>query len=131
MSRLSAATVQSLRQAVDTACADGEKGISGTTVVVVGKDGGELFAHAGGKRGVESKEPMTLDSIYWIASCTKMICGLACMQLVEQGKLTLDDPELVEKHCPELKAVKVLEDDGTLVDKKKGITLRMLLTHTC
>ncbi|KIN01103.1 hypothetical protein OIDMADRAFT_123708 [Oidiodendron maius Zn] len=130
MSRLSAATVQSLRQDVDTACADGEKGISGTTVVVVGKDGGELFAHAGGKRGVESKEPMTLDSIYWIASCTKMICGLACMQLVEQGKLTLDDPEFVEKHCPELKAVKVLEDDGTLVDKKRGITLRMLLTHT-
>lgn len=85
MSRLSAATIQSLRQALDTACADGEKGISGTTVVVVGKDGGELFAHAGGKRGVESKEPMTLDSIYWIASCTKMICGLACMQLVEQG----------------------------------------------
>jgi CubicO group peptidase (beta-lactamase class C family) len=131
MAKLSAATVQSLQQAVDAACADTEKGISGVTAVVVGKDGSELFAYAGGKRGVESKELMTLDSIYWIASCTKMISGLACMQLVEQGKLTLDNSDLVEKYCPELKAVKVLQDDGSLVDKKRGITLRMLLTHTC
>jgi CubicO group peptidase (beta-lactamase class C family) len=130
MAKLSAATVRSLQQAVDEACADTEKGISGVTAVVVGKGGSELFAHAGGKRGVKSKEPMTLESIYWIASCTKMICGLACMQLVEQGKLTLDNSDLVEKYCPELEAVKVLLDDGSLVDKKRGITLRMLFTHT-
>ena len=74
---------------------------------------------------------MTLDSIFWIASCTKMICGLACMQLVEQGKLALDDGDLIEKLCPELKVVQVLQDDGTLVPKKNQITLRMLLTHTC
>lgn len=73
---------------------------------------------------------MTLDSIYWIASCTKMIVGIAVMQLVEQGKLDLDDVELVERVCKELKDVKVLEADGKLVEKKKGITLRMLLTHT-
>jgi CubicO group peptidase (beta-lactamase class C family) len=131
MTRLSATTVQGLQQATDAACADEVKGIAGATVVVVGKDGEELFAHAAGKRGVGSSELMTLESIYWIASCTKMICGLACMQLVEQGKLALDNSDLVEKHCPELKNVKVLQDDGTLVEKKKGITLRMLLTHTC
>lgn len=131
MATLSATTVQNIQQATDAACADEVKGIAGATVVVVGKDGKELFARAAGKRGIGSSEPMTLESIYWIASCTKMICGLACMQLVEQGKLALDDSDLVEKHCPELKAAKVLQDDGTLVEKKRGITLRMLLTHTC
>lgn len=131
MAKLSATTVQGLEQITDAACADGEKDLAGVTVVVVDKGGEELFSRAAGKRGVGSTEAMTLDSVYWIASCTKMICSLACMQLVEQGKLALDDPDLVEKHCPELKAVKVLQDDWTLVEKKRGITLRMLLTHTC
>jgi CubicO group peptidase (beta-lactamase class C family) len=58
-----------------------------------------------------------------------MIGGIACMQLVEQGALKLDDVESVEKLAPELKRVKVLKD-GVLVEKKKGITLRMLLSHT-
>jgi len=52
------------------------------------------------------------------------------MQLVEQGKVPLDDANELERICPELKDVKVLQEDGTLVDKKRGITLRMLLTHT-
>ncbi len=43
---------------------------------------------------------MTADTVFWIASCTKMIVGIACMQLVEQGKLALDDVELVEKIAP-------------------------------
>jgi len=73
---------------------------------------------------------MTLDSIFWIASCTKMLVGIACMQLVEKGALSLDDSAQVERLCPELKQVKVLQEDGTLVEKKRGITLRMLLSHT-
>lgn len=100
------------------------------TVVVVDKNGEELFAHSAGKRGHESSEPMTLDSIFWIASCTKMITGIACMQLVEKGILSLDSSTLVESLCPELKEAKVLTDDGKLVEKKRGITLRMLLSHT-
>lgn len=52
------------------------------------------------------------------------------MQLVEQGKLELDNSDQVEKIAPELKDVKVLEKGGTLVEKRRGITLRMLLTHT-
>jgi CubicO group peptidase (beta-lactamase class C family) len=39
---------------------------------------------------------MDLESEFWIASCTKMIGGIAAMQLVEQGKLGLDDADLVE-----------------------------------
>ncbi len=96
-----------LKTAFEDACKDGEKGLPGVVGVVIGKDGTELFAQASGKRGYGSSEPMSLDSIFWIASCTKMITGVACMQLVEQGKLSLDDPAQVELLCPELKDVKV------------------------
>lgn len=52
------------------------------------------------------------------------------MQLVEQGKLSLDDADLAGKLCPELKEVKILKG-GKLVAKKNRITLRHLLSHTC
>lgn len=45
-------------------CADQEFGIPGATVVVVGKDGHELFAHSAGKRGTGSKDNMDLDNIF-------------------------------------------------------------------
>lgn len=130
MAQFSTAVLDSLRQTVDTACTDPKSDIPGATVVIVGRDGKELFAHCAGKRGVNSNEPMTQENIYWIASCTKLIVGIALLQLVEQGKLTLDDSKQLEELCPELKNVKVLQDDGTLVEKKTGITLRMLLAHT-
>lgn len=56
------------------------------------------------------------------------------MQLVEQGKLSLDDAQQVETIAPELRDVKVLEGDlksgFRLVEKQRKITLRMLLNHT-
>ncbi|KAI2625788.1 beta-lactamase family protein [Hypoxylon sp. NC1633] len=104
--------------------------IPGTTFVVVDRYGEELFAHSAGKRGLRSRDPMTLDSVFWMASCTQMVTALASMQLVERGELNLDDAAQVEYLCPELKAIKVLRDDGTFEEKKRGITLRMLLTHT-
>lgn len=125
-----AETVTKLRGIVDASCADDQTGVPGATVVVVGKDGNDLFAHSSGKRGVASDEPMTLDHIFWIASSTKMLVGIACMQLVEQGILKLDDGEHLENLCPELKTLQVLRADGTLEKKNKVITLRMLLTHT-
>lgn len=123
-------TFNTLRSTVEAACYDQQKGIPGATVVVVGKDGNELFAHSAGRRGAGSNEDMTLESIFWIASCTKMITGVACMQLVEKGVLELDDGEQLEGLCPELKTLKVLRSDGGLEEKKRPITLRMLLSHT-
>lgn len=122
--------VSRLRGIVDNACADQKSGIPGCTVVVVRKDGTELFAHSAGKRGTASNDNMSLDNIFWIASCTKMVVGIACMQLVEQGILALDDGEQTERLCPELKSLKVLRPDGTFEEKKRAITLRMLLSHT-
>ncbi|KAF3491175.1 beta-lactamase [Arthroderma uncinatum] len=120
-----------IRKAVDDACVDKVKGLPGVTVVVVNKQGEELLAHTAGNKGdAASEAPLALDAVYYMASFTKLITGIACMQLVERGELSLDDAEMLERLCPELKEVKVLQDDGTLVPKKKGITLRMLLSHT-
>ncbi|KAL4952507.1 beta-lactamase/transpeptidase-like protein [Aspergillus filifer] len=127
---LKAEVTSRLTEIVEKACEDPATGIPGATVVVVGKDGEELFAHSAGKRGIGSDEPMTLEHIFWIASCTKMLVGVACMQLVERDILKLDDAEQTESLCPELKNLKVLRPDGSLEDKKYPITLRMLLTHT-
>lgn len=122
--------IQNLKKTVEDACADIRNDIPGAVVSVVGKDGKELFTHSAGKRGVASAEPMTPETVFWIASCTKMITGIACMQLVEQGKLHLDDGDQLEGLVPELKDIQVLQKDGKLVPKNKKITLRMLLAHT-
>lgn len=127
---LSEDVLKNLRKTVEDAVADPKTDIPGASVVVVGKDGKELFAHAAGRRGVNSSDAMTLENVFWIASCTKMIAGLACMQLVERGKLHLDDGDEIENLIPEFKNLQVLQKDGKLVPKNKKITLRMLLTHT-
>ena len=50
---------------------------------------------------------ITADSLFWIASMTKAITATACMQLVEQGRLQLDQP--IGKLLPQLESPKVLE----------------------
>lgn len=133
MPSLPTETVTKLRATIDAATADPHKGIPGTAIVIVDRHGTELFAHASGLRGLQaSTQPMTLtDSVFWIASCTKLVTGIACLQLVERGLLKLDDAAQLEKElCPELAALQVLRPDGTLEAKRVGITLRMLLTHT-
>lgn len=132
---LSESAANGIRQTIDGVTADKKK-IPGCVAVVVGRDGKTLFSHASGTRGADTKEPMSMDTIFWIASCTKMICGIACMQLCEEGKITdLDDADLVEKLCPELKSMKILKSVDAngkpeFVGKKNRITLRQLLTHT-
>jgi len=116
---------------LDSVTKDPKTGIPGLVFVAIGKDGKQIAAHASGKTGLaEGRPPMTLDTVFWIASCTKLLATIACMQAFEQGKLKLDDSHFVYTLCPELQKVQVLQDDGKLVDKKTDITLRMLLTHT-
>ena len=123
-----------MAQAMDAVAADVNK-IPGCVAVVVDKHGKILFQHASGKRGADTNQPMTLETVFWIASCTKMVGGIAAMQLAEQGKLALDDADLVERLAPELRTVRILkgfdkEGRPELVEKKNRITLRMLLNHT-
>jgi methyl acetate hydrolase len=96
-----------------------------------------IYQGAFGKRDLskdDAKEnAMTPDSVFWIASMTKAITAAAAMQLVEQGKLSLDEP--IGKVLPDLAAPHVLEGfDANGMPKlrpaKKPITLRQLMTHT-
>lgn len=101
----------------------------------VDRAGKTLFSDASGEKGIDTKEPMTLDMVFWIAPCTKMIACIAAMHSVEQGRLALDGGDLVERYCPELRTVRILkgvDDDGKAetVPKKNRTTLRMLLNHT-
>lgn len=111
-----------------------ENGIPGLVCSIVNNQGDIIFKSASGKRGLGSDKPMTFDTVFWIASCTKLVTAIAAMQLVEKQILALDDSDQLETHLPELRTVKVLEDtpDGglQLVEKTSRITLRMLLSHT-
>ena len=131
---LSSSTSSELRSLIDGFTTKSD-GIPGCVFNVVNRNGEQIFTHASGKRGIEENEPMTLDSIFWIASCTKLVTVIAAMQLVEKGELALDDADQAETLCPEFKGMKILtgfDDDDKPVwkDKEKRITLRMLLSHT-
>src|ERR1700730_5852350 len=83
-------------------------------VVAVATDRSETIYEGGfGTRVLGEQIEMTPDTVVWIASMTKALTGTAAMQLVEQGKLTLDTP--ASEVIPELGKVGVLEgfdDDG-------------------
>jgi methyl acetate hydrolase len=92
-----------------------------------------IYQGAFGKRDLSKDQAMTQDSVFWIASMTKAITSAAGMQLVEQGKLSLDDP--IGKVLPDLASPQVLEGfdakgEPKLRPAKKPITLRHLMTHT-
>ena len=92
-----------------------------------------IYQGAFGKRDLSKDDAMTPDSVFWIASMTKAITGAAAMQLVEQGKLSLDAP--IGKVLPDLASPQVLEGfdakgEPKLRPAKNPITLRHLMTHT-
>lgn len=76
---------------------------------------------------VEARKPMAADSVFWIASQSKGITAAAVMMLVDEGKLSLDDP--VEKYLPEFKDQKVAAGNGQTVARVRSITIRDLLSH--
>jgi methyl acetate hydrolase len=103
-------------------------------VVAMAATGKEvIYQGAYGKRDLSKDDAMTVDSVFWIASMTKAVTSAAGMQLVEQGKLSLDAP--IGKVLPDLAAPQVLEGfdasgQPKLRPAKKPITLRHLMTHT-
>jgi len=86
-------------------------------VTLVAKDGKIVHLDAVGWEDREKKQPMRPDSLFSIASMTKPMTAVAALMLVEQGKLSLDEP-----------IAKWLKEFDT--DRGRTITLRHLLTHT-
>jgi methyl acetate hydrolase len=106
--------------------------VPGVVAAAATRDG-PAYEGAFGRRSLAANEAMTADSVFWIASMTKAITSTAAMQLVERGKLTLDDP--IAQILPELASPQVLEGFDAagrpkLRAAKRPITLRHLLTHT-
>src|SRR6266478_7033131 len=103
-------------------------------VVAMAASGNEtIYQGAFGKRDLSKDDAMTADSVFWIASMTKAITTAGAMQLVEQGKLSLDAP--IGKLLPDLAAPQVLEGfdakgEPKLRPARNPITLRHLMTHT-
>ena len=85
-----------------------------------------------GWANVEEQLPMTTTRLFMQCSQTKGFCGVTVAMLVEEGKLSLDDP--VSKYLPEFAELKIAAKDEmgkpTTVPAKNTLTLRMVMNHT-
>ena len=121
------AITQELREAVS-------RGDTPGVVALVVGTGGVLYEGAAGKLGSGHDTPMPKDAIFLIASMTKPVTSVAAMQLVETGKMNLDDP--VSKYLPGFDKLQVItkfnEADASYETRpaKHPMSLRHLLTHT-
>jgi methyl acetate hydrolase len=103
-------------------------------VAMAATAGKTTYSGAFGKRDSASGIDVTPESMFMIASMTKPVTSVAAMQLVEQGKLKLEEP--ASTYLPELGSLQVLHgfDPKTgkpiLKPATKPVTLRTLLTHT-
>ena len=114
-----------------------DQAVSSGTVLGVAAMGatpdGVVYNGALGKANVETGAPMRDDTIFWLLSMTKAFTATAAMQLIEQGRMRLDQP--AAEILPQLAAPKVLEGfdaigQPILRAAKRPILVRHLLTHT-
>ena len=92
--------------------------VPGLALVIV-KDDRVVFVQGYGVRALGKKDPVTPDTVFPMASCTKSFTALALGMLVDEGKLGWDDP--VRKHLPYFRLADPLAD--------RDVTVRDLLTH--
>jgi len=101
-------------------CIDDDK-VSGVATLVVGRDG-LVHPDARGLADIASGRPMVEDTLFWIASMTRPVTGVAVMMLVDEGGLSLADP--VANYIPDFAARK------TPSGAPASLTLQHVLTHT-
>jgi methyl acetate hydrolase len=121
-----AAIDRSLRQAVDNETVAG-------VVAMAATQQGMVYEGSLGTGNRDIGSAMSSDAVFWLLSMTKGITAAACMQLIEQDKLRLDQP--AAEILPELRSPQVLEGFDAagrprLRPAKRPITVRHLLTHT-
>jgi len=92
--------------------------IPGLAIAVV-ENNEMIFAKAFGVKNLDTQEPVTIHSIFHMASVSKPFAATAVMQLVEKGKMKLDDPLI--RYLPYFK----LDDP-----RYRDITIKQMLTHT-
>src|SRR5918995_2663548 len=110
-----------------------DAGVAPGVVALAADDAGIVYSGAFGGREIGGPADMSLDTVVGLWSMTKAVTSVAAMQLVEQGRIGLDDP--LGAQVPELAMVQVLEgfDDAGLPrlrSPRRPLTLHHLLTHT-
>ncbi|MFY0409510.1 serine hydrolase domain-containing protein [Solicola sp. PLA-1-18] len=118
--------------AVVQASIDKGPGLPGVVAGLTDRDE-SFYVGAAGRRSLASDEPMATDAVMAIFSTTKAITGTTVLQLVEEGRIDLDEP--ARTYAPELADVQVIEgfdDDGSprLRPPRTDVTTKHLLLHT-
>jgi CubicO group peptidase (beta-lactamase class C family) len=107
------------------------KELAGAVAIVASKDK-VLSAAAVGFADVSAGKPMPDNALFWIASQSKPMTGTAFMMLVDESKVSVDDP--VEKYLPEFKGQMVTvekdEQHALLKRPSRPISVRDILSHT-
>ncbi len=98
--------------------------------VVMGKinKNGKMVFFSNGPSRWDRNDTINENNIFRIASMTKAIGSVAALQLVEQGKITLDEP--LDDYLPNMASMKIINENNEILDPTNSITLRHLLTHT-
>lgn len=111
--------------AIHPAMEEAVKAKQAAGIVTLVMEKGKVVHHdAAGMADIAKGRAMEKDALFWIASMTKSVNGAAILCLVDDGKLSLDEP--ASKWLPELANVTVAGG----AKPEKPITLRMLLSHT-
>lgn len=101
-------------------------------VTVIGRHGHLASFEVIGQRDREAGQPMEVDTVFRIASMSKIVTAVAVMLLEEEGKLSVDDP--VQKHLPEFRGQKLVRltagETVILGAPERPITIKDLMTHT-
>src|ERR1700734_4208947 len=104
MAKLSSKAVDNLRDLINEAAASPQRPIPVASVIVVSSTGETLFSHAAGEvKSVNgSMRPVGMHDMFALASSTKLVVAVAIMQLVERGRVNLDDTEIIKQLLPDL-----------------------------
>ncbi|MCA8929741.1 MAG: beta-lactamase family protein [Alphaproteobacteria bacterium] len=108
--------------------------VAGVVAMAARADGTVLYQGAHGVRRMGDTQPVTDDTVFWLASMTKAITCVGMLQLIEQGKAAMDQPaaELLPALAnPQLLTGFDADGQPQLRPAKRPITVRHLLTHTC
>src|SRR5580658_5532153 len=106
--------------------------MAGFIGIIADREGKVHYKNLIGYADVEARKPIREDNVFWVASMTKMFVGASIMMLVDEGKVSLDDP--VTKFVPQLGKWMVAEEKDTnhvlLKPLVRPVTIRHLLSHT-
>ena len=126
-------SVEAIERALQAAQAAQAGGAAPGFVAAARLPDGDDYIGAFGHRGVADPAAMTADTLFWIASMTKVLTSIAALKLVEAGRLSLDqDAASLVPSIAEIPILEGFDAEGAprLRAARRPVTVRHLLTHT-